>query len=387
MTEVFISLENAPSEWISSIDNGVAVKSCRFPIPKVRRHIVSVAGVDGDIDYTDALGTNYSSIVGTISFVTARGFEEKPSLFRQFHGKRCRIRHSGMEEGRYYSALVEYSDDDTRDVCHGFTLTCYCDPYQYDFEEFSVSGRAEKSFLLEELKRVGDVVVDNGENDSDDIFSDGAVTITPNAETKAIDIVVTATISNSSWEEKTRTIEFDLAPITDGGRLYFFKRNPNEGEGSLGYAPITSTAVQDRDGSDIATVSSRVYFSQINGKNFEVNYINAGTDFRLHCKIVIDYNGSVQERTGKYEARFSISGIYGELLDLRYDSGDMVGYSPILEINDPDGTSKVISGNILNDIKTEKTILLTMYPNRTNFYAVIGESGETYKITWRKGYI
>lgn len=385
--EVFISLENAPSEWISSIDNGVVVKSCRFPIPKVRRHIVSVAGVDGDIDYTDALGTNYSSIVGTISFVTARGFEEKPSLFRRFHGKRCRIRHSGMEEGRYYSALVEYSDNDTREVCHSFTLTCYCDPYQYDSEEFSVSGKANKCFVLEELKRVGDIVIDNGNNYSEDIFSDGAVTITPNLETKSIDIVVTANISKSSWQETTKVIEFDLAPTMNNAKNYFFKRNPNEGEGSLGYSSIYSTAIQNLNGDKIATVSSRVYFSQINGKNFEINYINTSTDFRLHCKIVIDYDGYIENRTGKYEARFSISGIFGELLDLRYDSGDMVGYSPILEINDPDGTSKVISGNILNDIKTEKTILLTMYPNRTNFYAVIGESGESYKITWRKGYI
>lgn len=386
--EVFISLENAPSEWVSNIDNGVVVKSCRFPVPKVRRHIVSVAGVDGDIDYTDALGTNYGSIVGTISFVTARGFEEKPSLFRKFHGKRCRIRHSGMEEGRYYSALVEYSDDDTREVCHSFTLTCYCDPYQYDSEEFSVSGISNKYFALEELNQVGDVVIDNGENDSDDIFSDGAVTITPNLETKAIDIVVSATISNSSWEEKTRVIEFDLAPnLASVQKKYFFKRTPNEGEGSLRYSPINSTAIRENDGKEIATVTSRVYFSQINGKNFDINYIDVTTDFRLHCKIVIDYNGSVENSAGKYEARFSISGIFGELLNLRYDSGDMVGYSPILEINDPDGTSKVISGNIINDIMVEKTILLSMMPNQSNYYAIIGESGEHFKITWRKGYI
>lgn len=388
MTEVFIALESTPDEWVSSGENGVVVASCNFPSATIKRHTVNIPGADGSLDSSDAFGgVNYNDVVGKITFITLKGFEEKPSLFKTFNGKQCRIRHSGMEENRYYTGLIQYSDNDNLVEFHKFTLTCYCKPYQYETELRAFSDTVSTDYKLRELQQDGDTVLTHVNYPNTNIASDPNVTLLYNTETEEFNVNVSVALSeigDSIDALYHRIIEFYFVPPNlDPDKSYYFKLLNDFSE----YVEIpTSVTNYSTTSIPIYDYVSKLKITLENAAGDEIKYI--GADFRMHCIVDITFRDAVVadvDATATYETSFYFNGIFGELKEFVFDSGDINNETPVFKTG---VNVKLISANDIDDVSAGSSFYpLAMMPDTKNLYAVIGDEAGLYGFQWKAGYI
>lgn len=134
--KIYFALEEAES-WVDSSTLGLFPTMWNFPDPKVKRYAVSVPGLSGDIDLSDALtgDVSFENVDGTISFRVLDSSKFDFPAFRQtYHGKTVKFR-KDTDPNYYRIGRVEITDDDRQDVLRGFSISVDADPFAYALTE------------------------------------------------------------------------------------------------------------------------------------------------------------------------------------------------------------------------------------------------------------
>lgn len=134
--KIYFALEEAES-WVDSSTLGLFPTMWNFPDPKIKRYAVSVPGLSGDIDLSDALtgDVSFENVDGVISFRVLDASKFDFSAFRQtYHGKTVKFR-KDTDPDYYRIGRVEITDDDRQDVLRGFSISVDADPFAYALTE------------------------------------------------------------------------------------------------------------------------------------------------------------------------------------------------------------------------------------------------------------
>lgn len=136
--KIYFALEESES-WVDSSTLGLFPTMWDFPDPKVKRYAVSVPGLSGDIDLSDALtgDVSFENVDGIISFRVLDASKFDFPAFRQtYHGKTVKFR-KDTDPNYYRIGRVEITDDDRQDVLRGFSISVDADPFAYSTTEKS----------------------------------------------------------------------------------------------------------------------------------------------------------------------------------------------------------------------------------------------------------
>lgn len=134
--KIYFALEESEA-WVDSSTLGLFPTMWDFPDPKVKRYAVSVPGLSGDIDLSDALtgDASFENVDGAISFRVLDSSKFDFPAFRQtYHGKTVKFR-KDTDPSYYRIGRMEITDDDRQDVLRGFAISVDADPFSYALTE------------------------------------------------------------------------------------------------------------------------------------------------------------------------------------------------------------------------------------------------------------
>lgn len=150
-------------------DWGLKLKKIKNEIPKAKTEYVSVPGMDGDLDLTEAQngGVVYEMRTLELTFDArncnyTRWAGLTSRIARSIHGKKRRII-LDTDTGYYYYGRCTLNTEKSNEVTAEIVISCYCDPYKLDVTSSEEPWIWDTfSFIDGVIRKTSDIVIDSG---------------------------------------------------------------------------------------------------------------------------------------------------------------------------------------------------------------------------------